>query len=117
MGNMQENGYAVGYIPIDNEKIPYMFDIKLEDRTYTMLVKYNEEGKFCTIDLSITSTGEILCYGDPIRYGRQMFGSIEDERFPLPAIIPYCLKGNEDTVTRENIGKTVQLYLHERRER
>ncbi len=41
MGNMQENGYAVGYIPIDNEKIPYMFDIKLEDRTYTSIASHS----------------------------------------------------------------------------
>jgi len=45
-----------------------------------------------------------------------MFGPIEDERFPLPVIIPLCLTGDEvDEVTWENFGKQVKLYLYERR--
>lgn len=117
VGNGLNAEYMVDYIPIENEKIPYSFDIKLEDKTYSMLVKYNEDGNFYTVDLSITSTGEVLCYGDPVRYGRQLFGSIEDERFPLPAIIPYCLDGDAKGVTRENFGQSVQLYLYERKAR
>lgn len=105
----------VEYIPINNEKVPYSFDIKLGDRTFTFCVKYNEQGRFYTADLYVTATGEILCYGDPIRYGRQLFGSVEDERYPLPAIVPYCLAGEAQEVTKENLGVTVQLYLHERR--
>ena len=53
---------------------------------------------------------------DPIRYGRPLFGTIEDERFPLPVIIPLCLSGDGiDTVTWDNFGKEVKLYLYERR--
>jgi hypothetical protein len=44
-----------------------------------------------------------------------MFGSIEDERFPLPVIIPQCLTGEEiSEVTEDNFGRAVRLYLHER---
>ena len=106
----------VEYIPIDKEKVPYTFSIKLGDRTYTMTVKYNGEGGFFTMDLSIMATGEVLCYGDPIRYGRPMFCEIEDGRYPIPVIIPYSLAGNVNEVTYENLGSTVQLYLHERKE-
>ncbi len=105
----------VEYIPIDNASVPYSFVIKLEDRTFTFCIKYNEQGGFYTADLSITATGELLCYGDPIRYGRQLFSSVEDERYPLPVIIPYCLTGESMEVTRDNLGRSVQLYLHERR--
>lgn len=108
-------GKDVDYIPIENDKIPYSFSIKLDDRTYTITMKYNEIGHFYTADLSITATGEILCYGDIVRYGRPLFGSVEDNRFPIPVIIPYCLTNEEFEVTAENFGKTVQLYLHERR--
>ena len=59
---------------------------------------------------------EPLVYGDIVRYGRPLFGSVEDERFPLPVIIPQCLTGEDiDTVTFDNFGKQVKLYLHERR--
>ena len=47
---------------------------------------------------------------------RLLFGTIEDERFPLPVIIPLCLSGDGiDTVTWDNFGKEVKLYLYERR--
>lgn len=110
-----DSSKQVSYIPVDAESVPYAFDIKLDDRTFTFCIKYNEQGGFYTVDLFVAATGEALCYGDPIRYGRQMFGSIEDERYPLPAIVPYCLTGDAVEVTRDNLGKTVQLYLHERR--
>lgn len=109
-------GSEVEYIEIDTTKVPYTFSVKLDDRTYSFTVRYNDTGGFFTIDLSIASTGEVLAYGDPVRYGRPMFGPIEDERFPLPVIIPVCLTGDEiDTVTFENMGKEVKLYLFERR--
>ena len=41
----------VEYIDIDVSKVPYSFSIKLTDKTYTFTVKYNEVGKFFTVDL------------------------------------------------------------------
>ena len=53
--------------------------------------------------------------GDPIRYGRPLFGSVEDDRYPLPVIIPLCLTGDDvHEVTFDNLGKQVKLYLYER---
>jgi len=105
----------VEYIPIDASKVPYNFSIKLGDRTYTMAVKYNGEGGFFTIDLSVMATGKPLCFGEPVRYGRPMFGAIEDVRYPIPVIVPFCLDGGINEVTFDNFGRTVQLYLHDRR--
>lgn len=112
-----ELGSEVQYIEIDTSKVPYTFSVKLEDRTYSFTIRYNDVGGFFTADLSISATGEVLAYGDPIRHGRPMFGPIEDERFPLPVIIPLCLTGDDiDAVTWDNLGKEVQLYLFERRD-
>ena len=105
----------VEYIPIDTAKVPYTFSVKLGDRTYTLTLKYNSPGQFFSIDLAIMATGEVLCYGDPIRYGRPMFSGIENADYPLPVIVPYCLTGETDEVTFDNLGKSVQLYLHDRR--
>lgn len=106
----------VEYIDVDTSKVPYTFSVKLGDKTYSFVIKYNEEGDFFTTDLSIASSGEILSYGDPIRYGRPLYGNIEDERFPLPVIIPLCLTGdNINEVTFNNFGKEVKLYLYDRR--
>ena len=105
----------VEYIPIDTAKVPYTFSIKLGDRTYTLTLKYNSSGQFFSVDLAIMATGEVLCYGDPVRYGRPMFSGIENADYPLPVIVPYCLTGETDEVTFDNLGKSVQLYLHDRR--
>lgn len=78
-------------------------------------IRYNEVGGFFTVDLSIASTGEVLVYGDIVRYGRPLFNSVEDERFPVPVIMPLCLTGDDiSEVTFENFGKEVRLYLWER---
>lgn len=115
MAQFIELNSEIEYIDIDVSKVPYTFSIKLIDRTYQFTIKYNEIGGFYTVDLE-TLDGEILCYGDPIRYGRPLFESINDDRFPLPILVPYCLTGDKITeVTRDNLGNEVQLYLYERR--
>ena len=108
-------GNEVSYIDIDASKVPYKFSVKLNDRTFTFGIRYNEQGGFFTADLSVASTGEVLVYGDIIRYGRPLFNTVEDERFPVPVIIPRCLTGDDvSEVTFENFGKEVKLYLYSR---
>ena len=105
----------VEYIDIDVSKVPYSFSIKLTDKTYTFTIKYNEVGKFFTVDL-LGLNGDVLVFGEIIRYGRALFNVVEDERFPLPVIIPVCITGEEiSEVTPENFGKEVKLYLYERK--
>lgn len=105
----------VEYIDIDVSKVPYSFSIKLTDKTYTFTVKYNEVGKFFTVDL-LDLNGDVLVFGEIIRYGRALFNVVEDERFPLPVIIPVCITGEEiSEVTPENFGKEVKFYLYERK--
>ena len=58
----------VEYIDIDVSKVPYSFSIKLTDKTYTFTVKYNEVGKFFTVDL-LDLNGDVLVFGEIIRYG------------------------------------------------
>jgi len=107
-------GHEVLFIDINTNRVPYSFTVKLTDKTFTFTIKYNEIGGFFTADLQEIG-GDVLAFGDPIRYGRPMFGSIEDERFPLPVIIPQCLTGEEiSEVTDNNFGRAVRLYLHER---
>ena len=92
-------GNEVSYIDVDTSKVPYTFSVKLGDRTFAFSIRYNE----------------VLVYGDIVRYGRPLFNSVEDERFPVPVIMPLCLTGDDiSEVTFENFGKEVRLYLWER---
>lgn len=104
----------VDYIDIDAAKVPYSFSLKLRDRTYTFTFKYNEMGGFFTTDL-YDANGAVLAFGEIIRYGRALFNVVEDERFPIPVIIPLCLTSDDiSEVTKENFGKEVKLYLYDR---
>ena len=105
----------VQYINVDVSRVPYTFSVKLTDRTYTFTIKYNEEGGFFTTDL-LDINGNVLAFGEIIRYGRPLFNVVEDERFPIPVIIPTCITGDDiSEVTWENFGREVKLYLYERR--
>ena len=105
----------IEYIDVDVSRVPYSFSVKLADKTFTFTIKYNAEGKFFTTDLSDIN-GNVLAFGEIIRYGRPLFNVTEDERFPIPVIIPICITGdNISEITQENFGREVKLYLYERR--
>ena len=105
----------IEYIDIKASRVPYSFILKLTDKTFTFTVKYNDIGGFFTIDL-LDINGNILAFGEIVRYGRPLFNVVEDESFPIPVIIPYCITGDEiSEVTKENFGKEVKLYLYERK--
>lgn len=105
----------VEYLAIDVSQVPCSFSVKLADKTYTFTVKYNDIGKFFTADL-LDVNGNVLAFGEVLRYGRPLFNVVEDERFPIPVIIPFCVTDTDvSEVTRENFGKDVKLYLYDRR--
>ena len=105
----------VQYINVDVARVPSPFSVKLTDRTYTFTIKYNEAGGFFTTDL-YDNTGNVLAFGEVIRYGRPLFNVVEDERFPIPVIIPVCITNDDiSEVTPENFGRDVKLYLYERK--
>lgn len=105
----------IEYLAIDVSRVPYSFSVKLEDKTYQFTVKYNDIGKFFTIDL-LDINGNVLAFGEIVRYGRPLFNVVEDEHFPIPVIIPSCIIDDDvSEVTWENFGKDVKLYLHARK--
>ena len=106
------------YIPIDVSRVPYSFAIKLGGTTYRLTIRYNERDDAFALDCSLQGvTVTQLCCGDPIRYGRPMWETVNDERFPSPVIVPLCLTGDPpERVTWDNLGTTVQLFLYERDE-
>ena len=105
----------VEYIDVDTSHVPYIFSVKLSDKTYIFTIKYNEVGGFFTVDL-LDTNNNVLAFGEIIRYGRPLFNVVEDERFPIPVIIPVSLSGdNIAEITKENFGREVKLYLYERK--
>ena len=89
----------VQYINVDVARVPYSFPVR----------------RLLSTDL-YDNTGNVLAFGEVIRYGRPLFNVVEDERFPIPVIIPVCITNDDiSEVTPENFGRDVKLYLYERK--
>lgn len=114
-----ETGQKVSYIDVTSDMVPCSLLVKLVDRTYRLTFAYNEVGDFFTVDLEVSGSGSntVLEYGEILRYGKPLFEAFNDERYPLPVICPLCLTGDGiDTITYENFGSKVLLYLFDRPE-
>lgn len=97
------------HLPVEKEAIPYSVDIRVAGMTYTFTFNYNAEGDFFTVDL--VQNEEILVLGEKIVYGRALFTSYLDERFPPAAIIPVDLSMQADQVGWNELGESVFLYV------
>ena len=99
------------YIPIDKNAVPYSFNIKLEGRIYEFEVHYNSDGDFFTIDLY--KQGKMIALGEKVVYGRPLFETYRDERFPEVKITPLDRNRNKDRVGYDELGEDVFLYVEE----
>ena len=99
----------MNFIPINKDKIPYHFAIRLAGETYGMEFHYNNEGDFFTVDLSRGE--ELFAAGEKLVFGSPLFSAYTDTRFPKAAIIPLDLAGREDDVVWANLGSSVLLYI------
>lgn len=96
-------------INVDKNAIPYSADIRIGVRTYTFTFHYNSEGDFFTVDL--VQGEENLVVGEKIVYGKALFTSYLDERFPFAAIIPIDLSMQAEKIGWQELGKSVFLYV------
>ncbi|MFT9493424.1 phage baseplate plug family protein [Anaerosolibacter sp.] len=100
------------YIEIDKTAIPYKFDMQIGGSTYTFEIQYNAEHDFFTIDLYLGT--EVLVYGEKLVYGKPLFETIRNEKFPDVIIIPLDSTKQEIRITYDNLGESVLLYVIER---
>lgn len=98
------------YIPIDKEKIPYRFSIRLGAELFVLSIRHNDTYDFFTVDL-YDSDGEILVLGEKLVCGAPLFNDLVDSRLPAPTIVPIDPAGIEDTITFENLNETVFLVV------
>lgn len=100
------------YIDFDSDSVPYKLSIKLSGKTFTFEFSYNQRGDFYTCNLY--RGAKVLAFGEILRYGRILFGTIRNGEFPGVDIMPICISGRGiNTITRENMGREVKLYIYE----
>lgn len=97
-------------IEINKDIIPYSFNIELAEELYEMRVDYNNTFDLFTISLS--KNGKELCVGEPVIYGRPLFGDIINRgEFPNVTILPLDESGESNAVTFDNLSRTVLLIV------
>lgn len=100
------------YIEINKELIPYTFSIVLNSEIFDFRVDYNNTASLFTA--SLWKDGQLLCNGETIIYGKELFGDIKTRgNFPKVKIIPIDESGENDSVTFDNLSETVFLSVEE----
>jgi len=104
------------YLPIEKDKIPYSFDFKLSGRIYTISLRYNNYSDEFTADLELGE--KILVKGKKILMGQPIFEEFAEDNngnrnpdFYTERLVPYDLSWEEEVITLENFGQTVQIYV------
>lgn len=97
-------------IEFDSSEVPVVFEIDLGGTIFLMGINHNFEFNFLTVDLYDVE-GLPVVLGEKLVLDKPLFEDLIDERLPGPTIIPSDLAKNEESITIDNIGKTVFLYL------
>jgi hypothetical protein len=98
------------YIDFDKTEVPVVFDIDLEEDTFTMGINYNQTNDFFSVDLW-DGEGNVIVLGEKMILNIPLFEDLIDERLPGPQLVPMDEAGNEKRITYENFGVTVFLFI------
>lgn len=97
----------INELKISKEEVPYRFHLALsnDNLDIELLVKYNAEYDFFTLDLYIDSV--LVRAGEKIIYGQALFEDID----VLPIIIPWDFSGTSKRVGYEELSENVTLVV------
>lgn len=99
-----------GILEINKNIIPYTFKIVLEGEEFDFRIDYNRTANLFTVSLS--KNGTDLCIGEPIIYGKPLFGDLINRgEFPKVTITPIDRSGENNAVTFDNLSNTVLLSV------
>lgn len=98
------------YIDVNVAILPELFEIELGGINVYLGINFNDAEEFYTIDLYDNSMNPIIL-GEKLVYGRRLWADFTNPRIPAVDIMPFDEAQLENTVTPENFGKTVFLYL------
>lgn len=97
-------------IEINKDLIPYSFDILLAGETFNIRVDYNQTADMFT--LALRKDDELVCAGEPIIYGKPLWEDVfTNGKYPALNIIPIDESGEMNSVTFDNLNRTVFLLI------
>lgn len=97
-------------LEIKKDLLPYECAMQLAGEMFTLRFDYNAMAELFTVDLY--KDGELLCAGEPIVYGIQLWQDVyRADTFPAVSIVPMDPSGEYDQVTYDNLSSTVLLVI------
>lgn len=99
-----------GLIDVDVASLPEEFEIELSGDNVYLRFDFNEEGQFYTVDL-FNNAYEPIVTGERLVYGQRLWRDFTKPEIPQVDIVPFDISHKENTVTSDNFGRTVFLYL------
>lgn len=97
-------------LEIDNDSIPYSFDMDIEDQTYTLTINYNTISREYSVDL-FTEEGTPIYLNYKLVLNQPLWFGIEDPRLPAWQLVPYDESGHEKTIDELNFNKTIFISI------
>lgn len=97
------------YIDIEKEKIPYRFEIVLNNETFQFEVFYNTVGDFFTVDLY--KNHQLILYGEKITLDVPLFNDYAYLEIPKVIVKPGDTTRQALRITYDNLNEDVFLYV------
>lgn len=92
------------------DQVPCIFRTTFGNIDYHIGINYNEVGNFYTVDLYDTQM-KPLVLGEKMVLNQRLFSEETSPKIPMIPLVPMDEAGKEKTITPENFGKTVFIYL------
>ena len=97
-------------IEINKDLIPYTFEILLCGELFEIRVDYNSTGDLFV--LSLYKDGQLIRAGQPLIYGMKLWETVYvSGEYPMIDIIPLDESGEANSVTYDNLNRTVFLVI------
>lgn len=103
------------YIDVDVANLPEEFEIELAGDNVYLRFDYNEQGEFYTVDIFDNNHDDVVI-GEKVVYGQRLWNVFSKPELPQIDIVPLDISGKDNTVTADNFGVTVFLYIMDNEE-
>ena len=98
------------YIPIEKDQLPELFEIDFDNQSFLFGVDFNKSQCIFTLDI-LTLESEPIVLGERLVLNERLWADIIDDRLPSIDLVPMDESGEARSITFDNFGKTVFLYI------
>lgn len=98
------------YIPIEKDELPELFEIDFDNQSFLFGIDYNKSQCIFTLDI-LTLENKPIVLGERLVLNERLWADVIDDRLPSVDLVPMDESGEARSITYENFGETVFLYI------